>query len=301
MRFFHKYGTPGVIFFASWTIALIIISCARLWWAPQPCTTIEDISGFYGPGVYWAWVITTISAMISTLSADRDKIVSIDFIGSSLYALASMGDLQLRACQKCTQQIEFQLKASLQIISTSSILSFLTLFIGEFWHKDDSTIFSSGQWQLWKAILLAPLMQGTLWTFWWINHTETPLLLNLFIFTVVCYLGGIMWYMSREDAFRRTMRYGFLIVFAHVLGLFDYSKEPAYTRPTFNPLSGAKLSDMDQALTLATTILVMMVQWKAWRRIPSWVHRFRNRYEQKSEPGRQERSILPMTAVQERV
>jgi hypothetical protein len=297
-RLLHTYATPGIIFSAAWTIALIILSCVRLWWGPQPCMTIEDISGFYGPGVYWAWVITTISAMVSTLSADRDKIVSIDFIGSSLYALASMGDLHLRFCQTCDQQIEFQLKASLQVISTSSILSFLTLFIGEFWHKDDNTVFSSGRWQLWKAFLLAPLIQGVFWVSWSIRYSFR---LEVMFFLFLCIWGGGLWYKLRDHAVWRTARYSYLLLVAHQFGYFDYSKEASLTQPTFTLLSGAKLSDLDQALTLATTILVMMVQWKAWRRVLPWVHRLRDRYKQKDERGRCERSILPIAAVRERI
>jgi hypothetical protein len=236
--------------------------------------------------------------MVSTLLADRDKIVSIDFIGSSLYALASMGDFQLRACLKCDPQFEFQLKASLQVISSSSILSFLTLFIGEFWHKDDNTVFSSGQWQLWKAILLAPSLQGVLWTFWWTNHKEDPFPFGSVLLIPTCYLGGAMWYILRGNAFGRTIRYGYLIVFAHRLGGFDYPKGDLLTQPTFSSLSGAKLSDMDQALTLATTIFVMMIQWKVWRRISSWLDKFSNWYKWKDEQGRYSLNIPLMAPVE---
>jgi hypothetical protein len=262
---------------------------------------IEDISGFYGPGAYWAWVITTISAMASTLSAGRAETVSFDFIGSSLYTLASLGDLQLRACQNCDQKIEFQLKASLQVISASSILSFVTLITGELWHKDNNTVFSSGQWQLWKALILVPLMQGSLWAFWWINHTDYPLSLQPVLFIVSCSIVWGLWHMFRGNAFQRTIRYSYALMVAHGLGLFDYSKGSSFTRPTFSPLSGAKLSDMDQALTLATTTLVMMIQWKPWRRISSWVDRFRNRYKRKDGLGRYNRNIPLMIVVEETI
>jgi hypothetical protein len=59
MRLLHPNLKPGIVLITCWTMALFVLSCVRSWWRPQPCTTVESISGFYGRGTYWAWILTT--------------------------------------------------------------------------------------------------------------------------------------------------------------------------------------------------------------------------------------------------
>jgi hypothetical protein len=295
MQFLHKYTRHDIMFSIFWAIALSIISIVRFWWRPQPCTTVESISGFYGPGAYWAWILTTISAIASTLSAGGEKDFSIDFVGSSLYVLAAMGDLQLRACLKCDPQFDFQVKASLQVISMSSILCLLALSTGEFWRKGDSTG-PSRRWQLWQALLFFPFLQAALWIAWIMKHSIS---VTLVIFMVVCFAGGGMWLVLEENVYWRTIRHGYLCLVAHMLAVFEWSDQVSLlTRPTLIPLSGAKLSDMDQVLTLMATLLVMMVQWKVWPRAQSWFYQLKNGDKQKDEQGKRDHPTLPRTVMQ---
>jgi hypothetical protein len=296
MQFLHKYTRHDIMFSIFWAIALSIISLVRFRWRPQPCTTVESISGFYGPGAYWAWILTTISAIASTLSAGGEKELSIDFVSSSLYTLVAMGDLQLRACVKCDPQFDFQVKASLQVISMSSILCFLALLVGEIWRKGDNTGPSSGRWQLWKALLFFPFLQAALWVSWIIKHSISVL---LGIFMVVCFAGGGMWLVLQENVAWRIIRHSYLCLIAHMLAAFQWSDQTSLlTRPTLIPLSGAKLSDMDQVLTLVAAILVMIVQWKVGSRALSWFYRLKNGDKWKDEQGKRDHPTLPRTVMQ---
>lgn len=266
MSLIAKYLRPGVITSTCWIIALFVLMYNRTRWRPQECTTIEDVSPFYGPGAYWAWVLTTISALCSTLSMDRNGVVSLDFIGPFLYAFASMADYQLRICADCQYQGDFQLKASLQIVAVSSLFCFLTLCIGEGWHNGDRTILTLDQWQLWKSLLLAPYFQVTIWILWVMSDTIVGLVGIFFI----CYvaLPGL-WVQNREDGFTRGFRYFLLYAFVIIYVVHEQPVGRLSALPLVPPLSGSKLSDVDQILTLSVATLVILVQWKAWRCIPS--------------------------------
>ncbi|PVF91633.1 hypothetical protein CPB86DRAFT_820336 [Serendipita vermifera] len=109
--------------------AMALVTHIRLSWRPKECTTIESASGFYGPGTYWAWILTTLSAMLNTMLPYQNKAISLDLIGSSLYALTSMADFQLQVCLECKHQSDFQAKASLQIVAVSDLLCLLAPFL----------------------------------------------------------------------------------------------------------------------------------------------------------------------------
>jgi hypothetical protein len=98
MQLISAYLRLGVTLSILWILSLLIIILVRSWWKPEACTTVESVSGFYEPGAYWSWILTTLSAMISTLSTERENMPSIDFIISALYVLASIGALQLQVC-----------------------------------------------------------------------------------------------------------------------------------------------------------------------------------------------------------
>lgn len=276
-------------------ITLVVLSCVRMRWKPQECTTVENVSGLYGPGAYWAWILTTISAMFTTFSADQDKIVSIDFIGSFLYALAAIGDLQLRVCLEChADNRDLQYKASLHIMGVSNLFCLLALVLGEL--RYSTTVLASYQWQLWKAFQLAPYFQVTLWLYWVATgNISWTLVFSTFHISPLGWLRTS----NRGDGGLRCIRYGYISVFilSCVTGQEPVGKLSGL--PFFPPLSGAKLSDMDQALTLVTAILALTVQWKAWRCIP-WLASRQKERDQGSNENRDEHYVLPVIATSTR-
>lgn len=290
MPLISKFLRPAFITFVCWIVTLVVLSCVRTRWEPRKCTTAENVSGFYGPGAFWAWVLTSISAIFKTFAADRKIIASVDFIGSFLYALAAMGDWQLRICPDCLEDdSDLQLKASLQIVGVSNLFCFLALVLGESYY--DEMVLSSNHWQLWKAFLLAHYFQLTLWVSQLIrNNIFEALMISICFF----FSMGRLWTAARENGFVRCIRYYCvaLPIFSYVRGLGPAGRLSAL--PLSPPLSGAKLSDMDQALTLVTAILILTAQWKAWRCIP-WLAKGRKKRDQSSnEENKDEPYVLPV-------
>jgi hypothetical protein len=56
----------------------------------------------------------------------------------------------------------------------------------------------------------------------------------------------------------------------------------------YAPPSSAKLSDMDQVVTLATAIIVMIVQWETWSRFLHLTHQLKSIYHPKIGPSEQD-------------
>ncbi|PVF90944.1 hypothetical protein CPB86DRAFT_830805 [Serendipita vermifera] len=79
-------------------IFVLLLSCTNpfllIWFLskkPQPPNgEIENVSGLYGPGAYWAWVLCTISAILSSAVEDNPQsMISADHIVSFLYSMSS--------------------------------------------------------------------------------------------------------------------------------------------------------------------------------------------------------------------
>ncbi|PVF93683.1 hypothetical protein CPB86DRAFT_836076 [Serendipita vermifera] len=200
-----KYLRPGILLSVCWVVTLLILSCIRLSWRPKECTTVESVSGFYGPGTYLAWILTTLSAMLNTMATCQNEAISLDLLGSSLYVLASMADFQLRVCLECKHQSDFQAKASLQVMAVSNLLCLLALSLGEWWHDGSRLAISSDQWQLWKAYLLAPYVQDMSRLLWLARNT-----ISVIVPMCIIWPGLMvwMWFYNGRDAFWRVVRGG---------------------------------------------------------------------------------------------
>jgi hypothetical protein len=56
-----------------------------------PTTELASVSGFYGPGAYWAWVLCTISAIVGSIKdKDTSSMLSSDQVASFIYSASSM-------------------------------------------------------------------------------------------------------------------------------------------------------------------------------------------------------------------
>ncbi|KAJ6553068.1 hypothetical protein B0H19DRAFT_1377743 [Mycena capillaripes] len=137
-------------------------------------TTDTPISGFYGPGSWWAWLITIGMTHVHTISAVRrtGKVPpgwDYDLIGASAYMLAAAIDLILKS-RTITQLGTIASEASLlpalvcaeRVVLLGTCSSFfsiaMTLIVGDSWHIRMRTAGIAG-----LPVLIALVASGFTW------------------------------------------------------------------------------------------------------------------------------------------
>jgi hypothetical protein len=243
-----------------WFITIPVVQLCRGWWAPQPCTALHDVSGFYGPGVYWAWILTIISATINTLRRKNEDSVSIDFYAVCIYALATMADLQFRLCKTCDIKRDLQAQASLQIAFVSllcvSVIFMLCQLVFELQEvkRPVYALFGPKRYQVWAAFLFIIIVQIASLS----NSTSKigESLVGDFIFSLFLVHFAIPPY-SYFKPIPGLLLYIFLDA-----SVRDLRNDPPYFSLS-PPQSGSSISDIDQILSLLVTLTLLAIQWKA--------------------------------------
>ncbi|PVF91536.1 hypothetical protein CPB86DRAFT_878461, partial [Serendipita vermifera] len=281
-----------------WLIGIIIISYTKRLWRPQPCTTLEDVSGYYGPGAYWAWLLTTLSAAASTLSKADMGSISMDFIASSVYVIAAMGDFQFRLCLGCDIKSDFQAQAALHIISVSGLCNFIFLSMGEwkFRGKVDRGPLSSGKWVLWRTLLSFITIESISRIYWVQEDRDFGPSVSVLLLFGLMLLQLYIFRNTTNSWIQRALPYWLVCL---LLGTctFKYQRdERLYAWLLSPPPTQAKFSDMDQIVPLAATMLALSAQWKVWTiptRIFGWLKKSINR-DGEATHGDMEEHLLPI-------
>jgi hypothetical protein len=248
---------------AVWIVTIFIISFFRCRKKAHPYTKMEDVSGFYGPGAYWAWILTIFSAAISTIWRDEeDYSISIDFVAACLYTLASMGDVQLRFCSQADIKGDFQAQAALDITYVAFFLtSWIVLF--HIWrlgrresrfHPPTPSRAQRYKHRVWTAFFFVigvhiMSLGHHLFDILDLAQMEPLMILCLGAFAFAFYLPMSL-----------VMRVTLWIYLEVIIG-FRIRTE-LFSSPISAPRTGAKFTDMDQMISFLTTVVILLVQWR---------------------------------------
>jgi hypothetical protein len=235
---------------------------------PTPSTDISSVSGFYGPGAYWAWFICTISAVVgsTTKSHPPSPVLSLDQVASFIYSTYSTYWYYIRVLYYGLYGSNILRDPSVQAASLVLNMSALLHALGVMVSVEEKRI----PWVLfaaWDILLLffSPTMSVHLFSA--LLHLTIPLM--FYILAIVSEKFQIYW---------TTRSFPFLIfillegVKAHYFGTYSF---------TFTPKTASKITDMDQMVSFMTAIAGVVYQWQLWS-VPSLVQRLRIRSQQNS-------------------
>jgi hypothetical protein len=247
----------------AWVVTTFIISFFRCREEPHPCTKMEDVSGFYGPGAYWAWILTMFSATISSIWRDEEEYsISIDFVAACLYTLASMGDVQLRFCSQTDIKSDFQAQAALDITYVAFFLTSWVVLL-HIWRlerrespfrRPTPSKAQRYKHRIWAAFFFVigvhtMSLGHYLFDILDLVQMEPPMILCLGAFAFIFYLPMSL-----------MMRFILWIYLEVIIG-FRIRTE-LFSSPISAPRTGAKFTDMDQIISFLTTVVVLLVQWR---------------------------------------
>jgi hypothetical protein len=204
--------------------------------------SLGQVSGFYGPGTYCAWLITMFSAAINSKQRKRP---SVDFISAIVYVLISCADMTLRYKSGSG---DFQARAALHIVYVASCCSciLLLLTLSKVW----ATFL-----HFTLVMILNPIIDEKKFRFPFSKSRND----NVGIWPAL--LSGVFIWIGFAHYYG-TYFIPVLIQFIVVHGIVEAS---GYRPMSFFPHTGASLSDLDQAAALATAIMLFLYQWKTWR------------------------------------
>ncbi|PVF91728.1 hypothetical protein CPB86DRAFT_791837 [Serendipita vermifera] len=273
-----KYSIRSLIFSSiAWIVVMTVISKVTRIWKPQRCLSLESVSGFYGPGAYWAWVLTILSAIVDMVSSNEGDRISPDFVAACLYTLVAMVDIQFRF--KITRHIdrELQLQAALHIVYTALSVSSLAFVLGQYLcERKPFDLYVpperfSGPWKfrIWAPFMLLTTIQTL--SAWHTAFGVDPES-DAKRFAVLLYMSIIFFY---SNWFIK------LSVCALLLWYWVYDGVEPVRRgkllwPTSAPHTGSSILDMDQIAGLVTTVVLLSIYWKPWRpvmRFPVYLKR----------------------------
>ncbi|PVF91538.1 hypothetical protein CPB86DRAFT_316763 [Serendipita vermifera] len=164
----NEYTIRSLLFSsAAWIVVMTVISSIKRVWKPQPCLTLGSVSGFYGPGAYWGWILTILSAMVDMESKDEEDGISPDFVAACLYTLVAMVDVQFRLDITQNAKKDLQLQAALHIVYAGLVYSSIAFIFGRYlfqpWHipRHIEAQAFSGPWKfrIWAPFMLLTTLQ----------------------------------------------------------------------------------------------------------------------------------------------
>ncbi|PVF91537.1 hypothetical protein CPB86DRAFT_316762 [Serendipita vermifera] len=262
-----KYTKRSLLFPSiTWVVVMAVISNVKRIWKPQPCLTPESVSGFYGPGAYWGWILTILSAIADMVLSNEDDGISPDFVAACLYTLVAMVDTQFRL--NITRHIknELQLQAGLHVIYVAWLCSSLAFVLGQYIYESSHDVISfviatlSGPW---KFRLWAPFMLLTTMHTLTIGHTVVGVTPETFAIdaAVLAYTAMIFF---ATGWFIKLVLWPFLFCFLVYEGGKPV-RRGKYLWPISAPHTESSILEMDQIASLMTTIVLLSIYWKAWR------------------------------------
>lgn len=230
----------------------------------EPNLDLSNVSGLYGPGAYWAWVMGTTSALIGAVSDSEEVVqkfpfVSLDFVISMLYVIATSFDFLRRAylISLGEQLVRADVECQAAMHVCYMALPFLIIAI---------TVSNRTLRHIWTAAYLlggayaVPMIWGALdkkpgdYEYWFEGLYSVWQLLAYAILIPI------------DQAPPRVKRI-FIPVFLFLhLCIFEYSeRRPRSFAPIsfFTPISGSKITDLDQAVSLISAAFALAFQW--WR------------------------------------
>ncbi|PVF94142.1 hypothetical protein CPB86DRAFT_62690 [Serendipita vermifera] len=277
---FRRNGSPalrfvlGVLFYALiFTVAILL---NPLYFAifkenkssPIPRSReVEAVSGLYGPGTYAAWVLCTVSAIISSATASpHSSILSSDQVASFIYSRASKYWYYGRVLWYSPKDLDLIQDCSIQ--AASFIFNVSTLLHGF------GLIFSTEAKR--RPWLLIVLWDTWLWLFSPMNlSAERSALMHYIAIPVVsAAIVGIA-YKIKPAPWKLAP---FLLL---PFVLLEAPRTQFFITPLLIlPKSGSSFTDLDQLVSLITAIAVVIYQWELWN-LPKFTRKARTRLERR--------------------
>ncbi|PVF93685.1 hypothetical protein CPB86DRAFT_818586 [Serendipita vermifera] len=242
-----------------------------------------------------------VSAISTTITKRNINSVSIDFVATSIYSLAAMGNLQLRLCSNCDYKNDFQVKAALHISLIAFLFTLSTIFIGEMIYRndDDRTCLSTGQWGLWKLFMWFFCI-SRIARYYQMLEFDMPALIGI---DITFLIGSMMFELVSHSP---NPPYGLIPVTKALKYILIYQilcmemgvlrqDNVMFIWPTSTPSTGSKLSDMDQAMALVTAIIAIIAQRRSCNDVRSSFQRFNDRFrgDREGVGGDGENLVLP--------
>jgi hypothetical protein len=235
----------------------------------MPAVEIEKVSGLYGPGTYWAWAMSMISAAI-TLHKQRSNnerlLLPPDLMAASIYPLVSFIDMVQRTNGNDIHWAQdFQAQAAFHVVYTTSwytgifVLATSSKIWTIFMHCALSALFNS--------VVIFNLLGGVL------DRTKGDVGEGKILFIIssslvasygLCFF--IPWVHRRR--FRSTDQPEFIFLFLAFTFVHALIAGVGLLPRSFSPRTGSSIVDLDQAVSLATAIFLLSYQWKLWTLIP---------------------------------
>jgi len=245
----------------------------------------EDVSGWYGPGAYLAWLVTANVASISAIwnaeqqRARKQKEMEGELLAALMYPTIAMLDLLYRFI-RC--KVDPTLNASMLVIIASLVtlgsarrLEWRLAYSQTVNVEDD--MFPSGP-RAWTMSVFLVLCHTVLWATLGEPYLDIKLFSVLYSLAIVVLMYSEIRvetlkdvYPYRTEEFRpRHERIAVFIlvqvVFLIVLGTTQHSIFPS---------TGSKLSDLDQMATLLTVLFATI--FSRTKRIFNWIQNVRRR------------------------
>jgi hypothetical protein len=229
-----------------------------------PGREVDQVSGLYGPGAYSAWVLSTISAIISSATEDNSSSsISTDQLASFLYSTCSMYWYHGRLAR-------YRLTIGPDIIQDYSVQAASFVFNVSTLFHSLGCIFSTEQKRFpWLIIVL--------WDAWlsWICPMmfTSPVSLAIHLLILPFILVLLIWFKTTRNPNIRKLA----LLFLPFALLEAVRCQFSTTRILIIPKTTSKLFDLDQLVSLITVMVVIAYQWELWN-VPKVARKLRTRF-----------------------
>jgi hypothetical protein len=210
----------------------------------------EGVSGVYGPGAYTAWILCTTSAIISSAAKSSSSKLSPDQIASFLYSTFSMYWYHIRCSWYGRESLDlvqdYSVQAASFVFNVSTLLHSLGCVL--------STEEKNGPWivlLIWDTWILCTCPMAL------INRASSAI--HVLIIPIVFIL---IFYIKAKITPHPWKLVPFLLV---PFGLLEAVRcQFSSTRIFIIPKTGSSITDLDQLVSLVTTIVVIVYEWRLW-------------------------------------
>ena len=263
------------------TIKLVVLDIFVLlvvYGIPSSPSDLSTVSGYYGPGVYWGWYLSSTSLLIryvvkgtsiessfrkTSVKGTRRCELDGDLIGSVGYVLFALGDF----CRQVFAEDPSQLLAAVMVVMMACNFAIFVLMddlaLQAVWSRGDRrwTRFlptvAFGTWLL--GLILNFRVVLAAWEAEWLPDSSV---LNLT--SVIMAAGGlaacVVGFMPFEDRFAAILRMRLILLVLGSQLLVRWLVTPAAVMPA----SLYRIGDLDQASAFTVAIVVVLFSWRSF-------------------------------------
>jgi hypothetical protein len=221
---------------------------------PQaPSGELEEVPGLYGPGAYWAWVLCTISAIISSATEGHSSsALSPDQIASFIYSICSMywyhGRVAWYGLHGPVILKDHSIQAASFVLNACSVLHILGAIFSI--KKKRTPWIVLIIWELY-LLFLSPMME----------ISRTTIAVHGYFFPVLCLVCAVIAFVFHPWYWATTLVSLIPFIWMEALRTQWFS---TYSFQ-ISPKTTYEITDLDQMVSLLSATAVVVYQWKLWR------------------------------------